>query len=399
MSTEVINTNDYNELCAAYNWFSEIYPSAIQKAGDDFVLPGLRFTLISVSKNINILMDKDSYFVTKIRIDEFHDMFFRSSEKAVDILLEKSIGKPNSKFNINRLTDLEAKIVTGFNDYMYKSIKKYLSPAPPTVKRTNFDVVHLTFLLTDDERKLTGKFIITMPEVLLKPEIIEEKQNDYTEDNFLSCSIPVDLKIGATRLKVIDLKNIEIDDVVVFDDSNIIKWILKYKDFEYDVNIEPNLELTLPFDNNEGEDNMADNANLWDSIEVDLTAHFDSVKISLGDLKKIQQGLVVDVSSIYNNKVTLSVEDKDIAYGELVIVNDRYGVKVNELVAGAAESASVAATDAYVQEETTAEEQQTPKQMHMPPQPETSTQETTAQNSDEEDEFDYSDFELEDEDI
>lgn len=375
----------------------------MKKAGDDFVLPGLKYVFAGLSRNINPLMEKDSYFVTKIRIDEYHEIFFRLSENAVDILLDKSLGRANGKFNINKLTDLESKIITGFNDYMYHIIIRLLSPTPPTVKRKNYDVIHLTFFVTDEERRLTGKFIITVPEILIQPDNIECIEDNFSNEDFYANHIAVDLQTGVTRLRVIDLKNIEIDDIVVLDDSNIAKWLLKYKDFEFDVNLEPNSEIILPYEiNNEGDNEMADKVNLWDSIEVDLVAHFDGVKISLGELKKIQQGLVMDVSPIYQNKVTLSVEDKDIAYGELVIVNDRYGVKVNELVAGAAESASEAATDAYVQQGAPA---QPNTQDAMPPQPAEGQEVQQPQEqipqagTDEEEEFDYSDFELEDEDI
>ena len=82
MSTQnVMNTRDYTELYAQYNWFSSVYPPVIQQISDDFFLPGFQFILIGISKNINTLMDKDAYFVTKVRIDKQHDMFFRSSEK------------------------------------------------------------------------------------------------------------------------------------------------------------------------------------------------------------------------------------------------------------------------------------------------------------------------------
>ena len=167
--------------------------------------------------------------------------------------------------------------------------------------------------------------------------------------------------------------------------------ILKFNDFEKEVKLNPNLGLVIPFDYNEGDENMAENTNLWDSIEVDMSATFDTVKITLGDLKRIEQGLVVDLTSIYDNKVTLSVEDKPIARGELVIVNDRYGVKIDEVIAGNAveesfteEPQETDTTDDF--EETSFEEEQ-------------QTEEPVQNESNGEEEFDYSDFELEDEDI
>lgn len=83
MGNEKINSIDYKELYAQYNWFSNAYPPVVQASSEAIFLPGLKFILIGISKNINTLMDKDAYFVTKIRIDKLHDMFFRTSEKAI----------------------------------------------------------------------------------------------------------------------------------------------------------------------------------------------------------------------------------------------------------------------------------------------------------------------------
>ena len=154
--------------------------------------------------------------------------------------------------------------------------------------------------------------------------------------------------------------------------------------------------LVLPSDNDEGENIMADNTNLWDSIEVEMSAQFDTVKVSLGELKKIEDGLVVDLTSIYDNKVTLSVEDKPIARGELVIVNDRYGVKISEVLtkSPSVDNSMPAAdnnSDAFNMPQ--GDENAAPAAMNEQP---VQTAQTPA---DEEEEFDYSDFELEDEDI
>ena len=384
------NVKDYSELYTQYNWFSNTYPSLIQNAGDEFFMSGLKFILVGISKNINTLMDKDAYFVTKVRIDKQHDMFFRSSESAIALLLEKSLGKSGSKFNLNRLTDLEAKIITAFNDYMYNKVSHILKPAPPTLKRTNFDVIHMTFILKDEDKGTTGKFIVTVPEILIEPEVITSNGEKFSENDFASSFIDVSLTIGTTKFKLIDIKNIEIGDIVVFDNSNTHHMKLKLKDFEKDVKLNPNLALVIPFDNDEGESKMAEKTNLWDSIEVEMNANFDTVKITLGELKNIEQGLVVDLTSIYDNKVTLSVEDKPIASGELVIVNDRYGVKIDTVYAGKERPV----TNQTEYQETQPVENFEEVNEEIPPAAEENNNATG-----EDEEFDYSDFELEDEDI
>ncbi len=394
MGNEKINSIDYKELYAQYNWFANAYPPVVQASIDEFFLPGLKFILIGISKNINTLMDKDAYFVTKIRIDKLHDMFFRTSEKAIGILLDRALGKPNSRFNLNKLTDLEAKIITAFNDYMFNATSQFLAPPPPTLKRTNFDVVHLTFLLKDTDTNAVAKFIITLPDELLAPETVTSASDKFDYGDFSTSVIDVAVKVGSTRFKLIDIKNIEVDDIVVFDNSNTNHMVLKFKDYEHDINLNPNLGLVMPVDNDGGNDDMAgENTNLWDSIEVEMDAQFDTVKITLGELKNIEEGLVVDLTSIYDNKVTLSVENKPIARGELVIVNDRYGVKIDEVIAKAPKSENN--SNIIPQNETTTDEDDFSGDTML----EEEESQPVSQSSDEEDEFDYSDFELEDEDI
>jgi flagellar motor switch protein FliN/FliY len=204
------------------------------------------------------------------------------------------------------------------------------------------------------------------------------------------------LKIGTTRFKLIDIKNIETGDIVVFDNSDTHHMILNFKDFEKDVKLNPNLGLVIPFDNEEGESKMTEN--IWDSIEVEMNAQFDTVKISLGELKNIEEGLVVDLTSIYDNKVTLSVEDKPIARGELVIVNDRYGVKIDEVITGQTQK-TVTDGDETVQNDEFSQNDEFEDIQNEENSEQPMDENPVGDENNEEDEFDYSDFELEDEDI
>ncbi len=397
MVNQNINSTDYKELYAQYNWFADNYPAVVQQSSDEFFLEGLQFILIGISKNINTLMDKEAYFVTKVMIDKLHDMFFRTSEKAVGIILDRALGKPNSRFNLNRLTDLEAKIITSFNDYMFNSLAKFLSPARPELKRSNFDVVHLTFLIKDTNTNQVAKFIITLPDELLNPDVVTSQEDKFDYGDFATSIIDVAIKVGTTRFKLIDVKNIDIDDIVVFDNSNTNHMVLKFRDYEKEINLNPNLGLVIPVDNDGGNEEMADNTNLWDSIEVEMSAQFDTVKITLGELKNIEEGLVVDLTSIYDNKVTLSVEDKPIARGELVIVNDRYGVKIDEVIAKAPKSEVQAGNSELIQQ--TGSDDFSDETMDMGEEEITHENTEGGEQNSEEDEFDYSDFELEDDDI
>lgn len=385
--------SERDELYAQYNWFSHSFSDSIKVAADEFFSDLFDFKLISVSKNINILFQGDDYFVTKIRIDKNHDVFFRASEEAVKIILDEILGQKR-KFKITNITELEAKIISSFNDYLYGSISRFLLPPPPkTQKRKNFDIVHLTFFIKPKHAQEGAKFIVSLPQVLLLPQKIHAEMEKFENTSFPTSKLDVKIKVGKTRFYLKELKNLEKDDIVVFEDSDVSTMRLVYKDFETDFRITPNPGILTTIDNNNGGHNMERSAlsrSLWDEIQVEMGAEFEKVKITLGELKNIEEGLVLDLSSVYDNKITLKVEDKTIATGELIIVNDRYGVRITEVMAEepAAPQSHQDNFASFGEHHEEGEEIEAETEEMV-------TQET----ANAEEEFDYSDFELDDQDI
>ncbi len=157
-------------------------------------------------------------------------------------------------------------------------------------------------------------------------------------------------------------------DLVLFENSNSSEMTLICENIMQKFQIKPNVKLIEPYDMSGGGDMDANNTNLWDSIQVDMTAEFDKVKVTLGELKSIEEGLVVDLCSVYDNKVSLKVGGKIIADGELVIINDRFGVRIQEVNDSNSPSASAMAQNVSPQIQ------------------------ENAQNAEEN--FDYSDFEV-----
>lgn len=385
------NTVFDNQLYNQYNWYYHNFLPKIQAACDEFFSELFLFNLISVSKNINVLFQGNDYFVTKIRIDKQHDVFFRCSDEAIKVILDNVLGESKKKFQLNNITELEAKIISSFNDYLFNNISSVLLPPPPKhSKRKNFEMINLTFFIKDKSDKC-GKFIISLPEVLLAPESVIVNESKFDVSHFNKSKIDVNIKVGTTTFPISDLKNLEKDDVVIFENSHIKKMQLFYKDYKKEFKVVPNLGLVTSIDNNNGGNNMKEDSlsqNLWDNIQVEMGAEFETVKISLGELKNIEHGVVIDIASVYDNKISLKVEDKTIAKGDLVIINDRYGVRVDEVFAsGKAQPAIVEESEPHSEQTEPQEQESSIKE---------SLQEMAA---DDEEEFDYSDFELDDEDI
>ena len=153
--------------------------------------------------------------------------------------------------------------------------------------------------------------------------------------------VDVRVKVGSTKFAVNDIKKLAIGDIVVFDNSDGKTMVLYYNNIIQQFMLQQNDAIVLDDvenddtadDEGEGKMDTTSITALWDSLQIEMSAEFEVIKISLGDLKNIQEGLVVDVSSVYNNKVSLKVGEQIVAEGELVIVNDRYGVKVTNVTA------------------------------------------------------------------
>lgn len=386
-----------SELYEQYNWFYQTIFQAMQVASDEFFSDYFSLDLISISKNVNILFQGDDYFVTKIRIDRQHDVFFRNSGEAIRIILDKTLGE-NKDFSLTSISELEAKIISSFNDYLYGNISKFLIPAhtlSSTKKRRNFDIIHLTFFIKDKSANTGAKIILSIPEVLLAPANLEANRITFDATDFKTSKIEVNINAGTTKFPLKDIKSLEKEDIVVFEDSHINSMKLIYKNYKKEFKINQNLGLITSNNNDNGGNNMDENSlsqNLWDNIQVEMSAEFEKVKITLGELKNIEQGLVVDISSVYDNRISLRVENKTIAKGELVIINDRYGVRIDEVFSSKqsgeeAPSAAMHEEPAMIEDNENIEEHSS----HIA--------EETQEGEQTNEEFDYSDFELDDEDI
>lgn len=369
-----------DELYNQFNWFFETFSKPFQSACDEFFSKNFTLKFISLSKDINILFQGNDYFVTKVRIDKQFDVLFKFSADAVKIILDKIFG-PSQNFELSNITGLEAKVISSFNDYLYNSVAPLLNNSPVrNLKRKNFETVHLTFFIKEKESKEGAKIIVSLPQALLAPTSINPSGIKFDISDFKTSKLPVNIKIGTIKFHLKEVKSLEKEDIVVFEDSNINTMKLLYGDYEKEFKVTPNPALIMAINN--GGNTMTQekvlSQDLWDNIQVDMNAEFEKVKITLGELKSIEQGLVVDLSSVYNNKIYLKVENKTIAQGELVIINDRYGVKIDEVFAS--------------------EKIQTEQSSQVPAEVYEET-EIAKENEGSDQEFDYSDFELDEQDI
>ena len=325
----MVNSGFFDELYKQFSWFDKVFTPAVETCSNEFFYEGFEYKLVSASTNMNVLSQNDTFFVTKIKINSKNDVYIRISQDAINVILDKVLGKNNRRFDLTEVSELEAKIITSFNDFLYESLAPNFKIEP---QRRYNEILHLTYFVKSEIADSAAKFIISIPKDILSPEEINSNEQKFDDSFFANSMVDVTLLLGKTSFPVADIKKLDIGDIVLFERSNSSRMTLVCNDIVKKFQVRPNAKIVESYDTGGG-DNMDENTNvnLWDSIQVDMSAEFDKVKVTLGELKSIEEGLIVDLCSVYDNKVSLKVGGKLVALGELVIINDRFGVRIEKV--------------------------------------------------------------------
>lgn len=324
----MINTIFFDELYKQFSWYDSVFTPIVKSCSNEFFFDGFEYKLVSVSTNMNVLSQNDTFFVTKVKINSKNDVYIRISQDAINVILDKLLGKNNKRFDLTEVSELEARIITAFNDFLYESLAPNFTIEP---NRRYNEILHLTYYVRSEISDSAAKFIISVPKDILTPKSIEEKQSRFTDTDFAHSPVEVNLLLGTTAFPLAEIKKLDVGDIVLFENSNSSEMTLICENIIQKFRVKPNSNIIEPYDMSGGNDMDNTNTNLWDSIQVDMSAEFDKVKVTLGELKSIEEGLIVDLCSVYDNKVSLKVGGKLVAAGELVIINDRFGVRIENV--------------------------------------------------------------------
>ena len=67
-------------------------------------------------------------------------------------------------------------------------------------------------------------------------------------------------------------------------------------------------------------------------VKVKVTVQLGSCQLSMRDVLELASGTVIQLNQHASDPVGLYVNEKLIAYGEVVVVEDSFGIKITELV-------------------------------------------------------------------
>ena len=67
-------------------------------------------------------------------------------------------------------------------------------------------------------------------------------------------------------------------------------------------------------------------------IPIEITAILGRTKMSLNEILELGRGSVIELDTVENQEVEILVNGKKVAYGQVVISNQNFGIKITEVL-------------------------------------------------------------------
>ena len=83
------------------------------------------------------------------------------------------------------------------------------------------------------------------------------------------------------------------------------------------------------------QDHKAINARVLENIPVTISVEVGRAVIKISDLMRLTQGSVVELDRVAGEALDLLINNVVVAQGEVVLVNDRYGIRLTRVVSAA----------------------------------------------------------------
>ena len=400
---------DYNKKNIFHNKNINLIASklseAIKTALETYWELDCKASLLAVNDFRNIrdefLVNNIDFFSGQIKVENHKPITIRLCKNFIENFLNITLNNKKTQFNLKNLTALEIKILNSFCEFTYKKIKPCLiSTKDSKLSEKSEKNINFIFCITSENMKVSY-MVVSIPQDRIALEELK-KSTSFDDIDFINSQATVKIRAGRSKITLEELKNLTNEDIILLEDSKYDRLTLISGNLEKDFKIKVNSDMIISFNQEETKDiNYEKNnevtmeKNLWDDIQVEINAEFDKVKMTIGELKQITQGQIVDLGSIFENEISLYVEEKKVAKGDLIIINDRYAVRLNEILSNPKTKIEQpkpqpqqAKPQAQPQQ---AKPQPQPQQAKPQPQPQQAKPQTKAQVVDEE--FDYSDFE------
>ena len=76
----------------------------------------------------------------------------------------------------------------------------------------------------------------------------------------------------------------------------------------------------------------ADGLRLLETIEVKLTVEVGRTELTIRDLLRLSEGSIIELDRLAGDPLDVMVNGTAIAKGEVVVVGERFGIRVGEII-------------------------------------------------------------------
>jgi flagellar motor switch/type III secretory pathway protein FliN len=261
--------------------------------------------------------------------------------------LGKVLGVKPKPFNFKQISPLEAAILNDFSRDLLASLMKAMLTKRNGKSGSASEQLHFIWTLQIPENPAspvsryleTGKIVLSVPPQCLKLSTEPNPtESGIPDDFFFHVTTEARIRLGQARLPLSELNQLEPGDWVVLEESDAQRMALVDSStgeaLSFSVEIAQKQKLTVPYTQELAimETQQAEaRQNLWDNLMIEVNAEFAPVKLPLKQLKQMSEGLIVEVGDLAQNEISLQVEGKTLAWGELIIVGDKFGVRVTKV--------------------------------------------------------------------
>ena len=229
----------------------------------------------------------------------------RADNKLMDFILSKAFGTSfkNQPFDSKKLNELELTLLQTFMENLETEMKKYweLDANSPHL----LDTIFLVWLVESDEGEI-GRIAFGMP-ASFKPKKKTPSIQDITDIKKLAntgIKVPIDLKVGTTKLSYSDIQSLETEDLLIFEESDISKFQWHFGEINIVLPEEDHPIFLRDLDSMEDlTQDMAEKISKHDndpltSLPLELSAEFQKVRIPLKQVLELKSGGVLPLGSV-----------------------------------------------------------------------------------------------------
>ena len=71
---------------------------------------------------------------------------------------------------------------------------------------------------------------------------------------------------------------------------------------------------------------------ILDQVKVTADVRLGSKELTIKEVEELGEGSIIILNKEYSSPIDIYINDKLVAYGEILVVDDKFGVRINEII-------------------------------------------------------------------